>query len=104
MSMRTITTTISFRAAWRLGVPHLAGQGVRAVPNAGPNGAHDGSYNVYCRDELLRARMRDINGLKEPGGVPRRAEAEYPQSVKKRRAAGERFKKYLFLYRTRSRP
>jgi len=75
--MTEITTTMSFRAAWRFGVPHLAGHGVRLVRRAGVVG-----MDVFLVEGGARiGSVYFARSLRERGGVLREAELSYPQRV-----------------------
>lgn len=68
--MRTIHTTMSFRAAWRFGCPHLAGQPVTLTWEG----------NCYRVDHAsgIVARVFYPQSVREPGGVQREAETRLP--------------------------
>lgn len=72
--MQPILTTMSFRAAWRFGFPHLAGQTVTLTLEA------SGYYRVDHASGTV-ARVAYPQSVRERGGVPRAAEAGYPTKV-----------------------
>lgn len=86
--MQVIHTTMSFRAAWRFGCPHLAGQPVTLTPEPIP-----GTPMGYCyRVDHVRgpvARVFYPQSVREPGGVQRKAETRLPRKAPRwaRRAA-----------------
>lgn len=71
--MQTIRTTMSFRAAWRFGCPHLAGQPVTLTPE-------DGHYRIDHASGPV-ARVFYPQSVREPGGVQRDAETRQPRKV-----------------------
>jgi hypothetical protein len=81
--MQTINMTMSFRAAWRFGVPHLAGQGVTLYQ--GDIGQYvDRHYDVMHRGEII-ARVYYPRSVRERGGVQRAAETRLPGRARQRR-------------------
>lgn len=72
--MKPYTTTLSFRAAWRWGCPHLAGQPVLVTRSQLDPQAVDVSW----RGVNIRRRLYVPQDIREPGGVQRRAERCYP--------------------------
>lgn len=77
--MQQINMTMSFRAAWRFGVPHLAGQGV----TLSFVGEREG-WIVRHRVLGEVARVYQPQSVRESGGVPRRAESRYPRRARRR--------------------
>lgn len=72
--MQPIITTMSFRAAWYFGCPHLAGHTVTLTRE------ERGDYRVDHTSGTL-ARVAYPQSVREPGGVPRAAEARHPHKV-----------------------
>ena len=76
--MQTLTTTMSFRAAWRFGCPHLAGQGVLLKRHA----------DRYPWDVIVMSTGERIGSayfpcsMRERGGVQRDAETRLPRHHK----------------------
>lgn len=66
-----INTTLSFRAAYRFGVPHLAGQAITLVRRA------DGLFIVEHRGRRL-ALVYAPQVVRELGGIPRKADDHLP--------------------------
>lgn len=74
---KSITTTLSFRSAWEHGIPHHAGQGVRAVPRARSRG--DGWEIYIIKTGEYLGICYHIPGLRHRGGVLRRGECQSPR-------------------------
>jgi hypothetical protein len=75
--MQTLTTTMSFRAAWRFGCAHLAGQGVRLMRRAGTG------FDVFiiATGERIGSVYYPYS-MRERGGVQRDAETRLPRRHK----------------------
>lgn len=73
--MQPIITTMSFRAAWYFGCPHLAGHTVTLTME------ESGYYRVDHATDGTLARVAYPQSVRTPGGVPRAAEARYPHKV-----------------------
>lgn len=61
-----IHTTLSFRAAVRFGVAHMAGQMVVLTRNE----AHPDGWDVTCQDATPRCNLDSPASCREQGGLP----------------------------------